>query len=88
MRRGIDDGARHERPNERRSFANNGEERKEEKFLATRGDLGNHNLAVRVPGTNKETVEGLVEPELPHMVEAEAGSPDANHAPAISARFF
>lgn len=41
-------------------------------------------MAVGVPGADEETVKGLVEPELPGLMEAEALSPYANHAPAVS----
>lgn len=60
MRRGVDDGARNERPNEGGGFADDGEEREEEKFLAARCHLGDHNLAIRVPGADEKTVEGLI----------------------------
>jgi len=34
-------------------------------------------LRVAVPRTHKEAVEGLVDPDFPHVVETEAVGPDA-----------
>lgn len=84
MRRGVDDGAGDERPNEGGGLANDGEEREKEKFLAARCNLGDHDLAIRVPRANKKTVKGLIQPEFPHVVEAESLRPDTNHAPPIA----
>lgn len=84
MRRGVDDGAGDKRSNEGGGFADDGEERKEEEFLATRCHFGDHDLAIRVPGADKKTVKGLIEPEFPHMVKPEPLRPDTNHAPPIA----
>ena len=32
----------------------------------------------------QETIEGLVDPEFPDVVEAEVLRPDADHAPAVT----
>lgn len=86
MRRGINDGARDKRANEGGGFADDGEEREEEEFLAARCHLGDHDLAIRVPRADEKTVKGLIQPKLPHVVEAEPLRPYANHPPPITCR--
>lgn len=85
VRRRIYDGARHQRPDERGRLADDGEEREEQKLFAPRRDLGDHNLRIRIPRADKKTVEGLVDPNFPQVVEAEVLRPDAYHAPSVAA---
>src|SRR5690242_3574273 len=42
-----------------------------------------HRLRIRVPLAHKETIKGLVNPELPFVMEAEFLGPNSNHAPAV-----
>ena len=81
--RGIDDGAGHQGPDEAGRLADDAEEREEEELVAARGDLADHDLRVRVPGADEQAVEDLVQPDLPDVLEAEAGRPVADHAPAV-----
>lgn len=84
MRSGVNDGAGDKRPNEGGGFADDGEEREEEEFLATRCHLGDHDLAIRVPWADEKTVKGLIQPKLPHVVEAKLLRPYADHPPPIT----
>ena len=86
VRARIDNRARYNRPNERGGLADDGEKREEKKLFAAGRDFGNHDLAVGVPGADEETVKGLVDPDLPDVVEAEVLRPDANHTPAVSGK--
>ena len=82
--RGVDDGAGHQGTDEGRRLADDGEEREEEEFFPARGHFGDHDLAVRVPGADEETVKCLVQPEFPRVMESKPLRPDPNHAPTIS----
>ena len=85
MRAGIYNSRRDHGADEGGGLANNGEKGEEEKFLATRRDFADHNLGVAVPGADEETVESLVYPELPAMMEAEGLCPDTYHSPTVAA---
>lgn len=62
-RAGVNDSRRNQRPDERRSLADDAEEAEEEELFPAGGHFADHDLAVGVPGADEEAVEGLVEPD-------------------------
>ena len=67
-RAGVDDGRRDQRADKRASLTDDAEQREEEEFFAAGRHFGYHDLAVAVPGTDEEAVEGLVEPDWVEFV--------------------
>lgn len=56
----INNGARDDRPDEGRGFADDAEQAEKEELVASRCDLRYHNLRVAVPGTDEEAIVRLV----------------------------
>ena len=51
--------------------------------MASGCDFANHDLRVGIPRAHKQSIEDLVHPDFPHVLEAEVGRPVSDHAPAI-----
>lgn len=79
----IDDGAADNGTDERRRLAHDAEQAEKQEFFTPGCHFADHDLAVGVPRTNHQAVEGLIEPELPDVMETERLGPDADHAPSI-----
>lgn len=56
----VNNGARYNRPDKGRSFADDAEQAEKEELVASRCDLGDHDLRVAVPGADKEAIVRLV----------------------------
>lgn len=79
----INDSAADQRPNERARLSDDREQAKEQEFFASRRYFRNHCLGVGIPRANKQSVENLVHPDFPSLVEPEGLRPDADHAPTV-----
>ena len=59
VRAGADDRRAHDRTDESTSLTHDAEQGEEQELFATRGDFADHDLRVRVPGADEESVPYL-----------------------------
>ena len=79
----IDNGRADQWADESTRLSHDREQTEKKKFFPSRCDLGDHGLRIAVPRTDKQSIESLVYPNLPLVMETEALRPDADHAPAV-----